>query len=292
MIGSHFLDISKFNRQQIQALLDLGAQIQQTPERYASVLSGKVLAMIFEKPSTRTRLSFEIGFQKLGGMVIDLPPSSIGLGSREPIKDVSRVLSRYCDLVMMRALKMETIDQLAEHATVPVINGLSDKLHPCQAVADILTILQHKSASAKIVYIGDGNNVCQSLINISDVLGLNLHVVCPPGYEPALPKSATIGPDIAAVYGADVVYTDVWTSMGQENESATRRANFEGYQVNDVLMNRAKEDVIFMHCLPAIRGEEVSDSVMESANSVVFDQAENRLYAQQAIMMSLLGGQL
>jgi ornithine carbamoyltransferase len=261
--------------------------------------------MIFEKPSLRTRVSFEMAAVQLGGHAIYLSPAEIGLGERESVPDVARVLSRYVDGIEARVFAHRTVEQLAEYASVPVINGLSDFGHPCQALGDVLTLWEHRGEvqGKTLAFIGDGNNVANSLLFIGGRLGIHIKVASPEGYEPhpavirlamqaAKESSAEItivNDPVEAVRGADVVYTDVWTSMGQEKESEERKRRFVGFQVNGALMARARPDTLFMHCLPAHRGEEVADEVMDAPNSVVFDQAENRLHAQKAVLAILMG---
>jgi len=260
---------------------------------YPPLLKGKTLAMIFEKPSNRTRVSFEVGMFQLGGMAIPIQGSEIGMGIREPIPDVSRTLCRYVDGIMIRAKSHTTLEVFAENATKPVINGLSDTFHPCQAMADIMTIQEKKKSFEKITlcYIGDGNNVCHSLMELCSLLNISMVVTCPKGYEPsiAIPPYVTLESNVKkSIQGADVVYTDVWTSMGQEEERINHLRDFKEYTVSLDLLKYAKPDVLFMHCLPAKRGEEVTDNVMESRYSVVFDQAENRLHVQKAILVTLM----
>jgi ornithine carbamoyltransferase len=272
--------------------------------RNQPILAGKALGMIFEKPSLRTRVSFEVAMVQLGGHALYLSPSEIGIGRRESIADVARVLSRYVDGIEARVFAHRTIEQLAEYATVPIINGLSDFGHPCQALGDILTLWEKKGQvkGQRLAFIGDGNNVANSLLFVGGKLGIHTTVASPVGYEPhpavvRLARDAarqseaqiTITNDpICAVREADVVYTDVWASMGQEAEAEERRIRFAGFQVDQAMMAHAKSDALFMHCLPAHRGEEVTDSVLESPNSVVFDEAENRLHAQKAVLALLM----
>ena len=260
------------------------------------ILTGKTLAMIFEKPSLRTRVTFETGISQLGGHGIYLAPSDIQMGTREPVYDVARNLSRWVDGIMIRTFSNEIVVELAEEATVPVINGLSDLLHPCQSLTDFFTIYEKKRGleGIKLAYIGDGNNVCNSLMYTAAKVGTIMSVACPEGYEPpkeiekqaredGLELTATHDP-VKAVEDADVIYTDVWTSMGQEAEKKKRLKIFEKYQVNMNLVKKAKPDVIVMHCLPAHYGEEITEDVIESEHSVVYDQAENRLHSQKAVM--------
>lgn len=266
-------------------------------------LEGQKLAMIFQKSSTRTRVSFEVGMYELGGTALFLSNNDIQLGRGEPIPDTAKVLSRFVDGIMIRAIKHEDVVCFAENATIPVISGLTDLEHPCQALADMLTIKEHKgNFNGKLVYVGDGNNVCNSLLLICGALGMDMTVVGPEGYEPdkdivaEAKKLANkhnsqiiITSDIKkAVANADAIYTDVWVSMGEENEAKERKNAFKDYQVNEELMSLANEDAIFMHCLPAIRGEEVSAEVIDGPHSVVFDEAENRLHAQKAVLYYFL----
>jgi ornithine carbamoyltransferase len=268
------------------------------------ILAGRSLAMIFEKPSLRTRVSFEMAMVQLGGHAIYLSPAEIGLGKRECVADAARVLSRYVDGIQARVFAHRHIEELAQYATVPVINGLSDFTHPCQALGDVLTLWEHRGnvKGQKIAFIGDGNNVANSLLFIGGKLGIDVTVASPKEYEPhpsvlrlaqeaAKQNGATLAvtndPE-KAVEDVDVIYTDVWTSMGQEAETEERRKQFIGFQVNAALMDCARPDALFMHCLPAHRGEEVSDEVADSPNSVIFDQAENRLHAQKAVLAVLM----
>jgi ornithine carbamoyltransferase len=268
------------------------------------LLAGKSLAMIFEKPSLRTRTSFEMAMVHLGGHALYLSPNEIGLGKRESVADVARVLSRYVDGIEARVFAHRNIEELAAFATVPVINGLSDFAHPCQALGDVLTLWEHRGAVAgqKLAFVGDGNNVANSLLFIGGKLGMHVSVASPKGYEPhpAVMRLAratsqdgtqiTVTNDpVQAVEGADVVYTDVWTSMGQEAEAEERKRRFAGFQVDAALMARARPDALFMHCLPAHRGEEVTGEVADAPYSVIFDEAENRLHAQKAVLAILMG---
>ena len=274
-------------------------------QRNSRVLEGRALALVFELPSLRTRASFDVGMRQLGGQCIYLSPQEIGLGTREPASDAARVLSRYVDGIVARTRRHQTVVDLARFASVPVINGLSDGEHPCQVLADLLTIYEHKGKleSLNITYVGDGNNMAASLSLGAMLVGANLTMATPEGY--LLPPETVstikelgaksggvfdINPDPAqAVSGADVIYTDVWTSMGQEAESERRLRDFAGYQVDIELLSHVDDNAIFMHPLPAHRGEEVSDEVMEHPCSVVFDQAGNRLHAQKAVLARLLG---
>jgi len=271
----------------------------------SSILTGKTLALIFEKPSLRTKVSFDVAMYQLGGHSVYLSQAEVGLGSREPIADAARTLSRYVDIIAARTFAHATVESLAKYATVPVINALSDSEHPCQALADIMTIYEKKGKleGLTVAYIGDGNNVSNSLMLACVMVGMNFRIASPKGYELpdkivrlGLRSSKKVGAEIAllkepreAVKGADVVYTDVWTSMGQEAEAEKRRKAFAGYQVDAKLMKLAAKDAIFMHPLPAHHDEEVAPGIVDSKQSVVFDQAENRLHVQKAILAEILG---
>jgi ornithine carbamoyltransferase len=295
-----FLAIPDFERDELYDILDLAARMKKREYR-GRPLEGKTLAMIFEKSSTRTRVSFEVGTFQLGGHALFLSSRDIQLGRGEPIRDMARVLSRYVDGIMIRTFAHETIEELAQFATVPIINGLTDLLHPCQVMADCMTIQESFGpdlAARKVAWIGDGNNMANSWINAAYRFGFELRLACPEGYRPdpfLLERAQSAARIILtdspaeAIGGADVVNTDVWTSMGQEDETAAREKAFTGYHVDDALMSRADGRAIFMHCLPAHRGEEVSDSVIEGPQSRVFDEAENRLHAQKAIMVRVMG---
>ena len=289
---THFLTISDFSKSQFEKLLDLAVKLKTDLKhgRHQALLAGKTVGMIFEKPSNRTRVSFEVGLFQLGAHGVYIQKQDIGMGDREPVSDVARVLSRYNDAVLIRALSHSTITEFAHYASVPVINGLSDLYHPCQAVADVLTILAHKKRldGLKVCYVGDGNNVCVSLVQLCQLLGMEVVVACPKGYEPPVSGVTVVQDVMTAVSGADVVYTDVWVSMGQEAETQKRLHDFSGYEVTLSVLAAAKSDVTLLHCLPANRGKEVSHEAIESAHSAVFDQAENRLHAQKAILVSLL----
>ena len=289
----HFLKIDDFNSAEFWSILESAISMKRDDSFGTGGLhlEGKTLGMIFEKPSNRTRVSFEVGMFQLGGHAVYIQKQDIGMGSREPIADVARVLSRYVDGVVIRAMSHDTIAEFAAVSLVPVINGLSDLYHPCQAVADVLTIVEHKEnlQGRKMVYVGDGNNVCVSLAQLCHLLGMEVVVACPRGYEPPV-TGITIESDVRkAVANADVIYTDVWVSMGQEAETEKRLADFKGFMVDMDLVKLAKPDAIVMHCLPAQRGFEITHEVFESPQSVVFDQAENRLHAQKAILVKLLG---
>lgn len=304
MKSKDFLSIRDFSPQEIQDLLQLGRQIKAYPDVYSGALHGKTLALIFEKPSLRTRVTFNVGIQQLGGFSVYLSPAEINLGKRESVYDVAKNLERMVQGIMIRTFAHTIVEQMAEHAAVPVINGLTDYSHPCQAMADFLTIWEVKGAigKLKVAYVGDGNNVAHSLLFVGAQLGAEVVVATPPGYEPK-PDAMQWAKDRAqetggrcrttndpkeAVAQADVVYTDVWASMGQEAEAAKRLSIFRDYQVNAELFARAKPDAIFMHCLPAHRGDEVTDEVVDSPRSVVFQEAENRLHMQKAIMLELM----
>lgn len=266
---------------------------------------GKALGMIFEKPSLRTRVSFEVGFAQLGGQALYLSPNEIQVGKRESVKDVAKVLSRFVDMIMYRAFRNEVVKELALHADVPVINGLDDMEHPCQAVADLMTIKELKGGlkGKKLAWVGDGNNVLHSLMLGAASLGMDIAAACPEGYWPegsiverARSLAAGTGSRITivqdpaeAVRDADAIYADTWVSMGDESEKEARLRAFRPYQVNSELISKAKPDAVFMHCLPAHRGEEVTDEVMDSPASVIYQQAENRMHAQKAIMVRLAG---
>ena len=277
--------------------LDLAAQIKRTPARFARTLAGRYLSLLFEKPSLRTRLTFELAMKQLGGDSVNYAGP---IGEREPVKDVARNLERWTQGIVARVFSQVTIDELARWSNVPVINALSDLYHPCQALADVMTLREHfgRLEGRKLAYVGDGNNVAHSLMLTATRLGMQVVVATPKGYEPdariaaqagALGTVTVTNSAADALAGADAVYTDVWTSMGQETEAAARQRAFAPYQVNLALFALAKPDAVFMHCLPAKRGQEVDDAMMESPRSVVFDQAENRLHAQKALLVTLLG---
>ncbi len=298
-----FLDISDYSREELLHSLDEADRIKKDLKagRGCDALAGKTLAMVFQKPSVRTRISFEVGMYQLGGYALYLAPADIGLGKRESVADIARVLARYNDGVMARVFAHDDVLQLAQFSDVPVINGLSDLLHPCQLMADLLTVMEHKGRveGLKVAFIGDGNNLCNSWLNAALRLDFTLSIAVPEGFEPdsGIFEIATAAySDISvthapseAVEEADVIYTDTWTSMGQEEESARRREDFTGFTVDEELVSRAAADVIVMHCLPAHRGEEITDEVIDGPHSVVFDEAENRLHAQKAILVELMG---
>ncbi|HEX9633657.1 MAG TPA: ornithine carbamoyltransferase [Gemmatimonadales bacterium] len=295
-----FLAIPDLSKAEIGALFDLAALMKRGAYTDRP-LAGKTLGMIFTKSSTRTRVSFEVGAFQLGGHALFLSSRDIQIGRGEPIKDTARVLSRYVDGIMIRTFAHADVEELARYASIPVINGLTDLLHPCQVLTDLFTMREHVGGwDGKVVaWIGDGNNMANSWLNAAAVLGFELRLACPEGYEPnhdifdfaKARTSVTITEDIeAAVRGAHVVNTDVWASMGQEEEAKQRALAFQGYQVSADLMRLAARDAIFLHCLPAHRGEEVTEEVFEGPQSRVFDQAENRLHVQKAIMATLMGG--
>ena len=296
------VSISDLEPDQLSAIFALAQRLKR--ERRAGqthpLLSGKTLAMLFEKPSLRTRVTFEAGMVQLGGYAVYLSPADIGLGTRESPTDVARNLSRWVDLIMVRTFAHQIVLELAEQATVPVINGLSDLSHPCQILADCLTLIEQRGRldGLHIAFVGDGNNVVNSWLNAAAKLPISFRLACPPGYEPdaeLLAAAKKAGGDIRishalpdAVDGADVVYTDVWTSMGQEDESAVRQQAFGPYQVNAEVLALAKPEALVMHCLPAHRGQEISAEVLDGPQSIVLDQAENRLHVQKAVMVWLL----
>ena len=306
MAQRHFLSLKDWSRDEIELLFEQAAAIKANPDAYAGALAGQSLAMIFQKPSTRTRVSFEVGMGQLGGRALFLGSDDIQLGRGESIPDTARVLSRYVDGIMARVFAHQDVIDLARHGSVPVINGLSDLLHPCQALADYFTLRERRGGfqGLKLAYVGDGNNVAHELMFGAVKLGMSFSAGCPKGYEPnplifksAVREAQKLGspiPEVTpdpfeAVAGADVVYTDVWTSMGQEAEAQARLAAFQGFQVTPEMMAAAGSESMFMHCLPAHRGEEVAADVIDGPQSVVFDEAENRLHVQKAILVTLLG---
>jgi len=303
----HLLTIADLTPQEVTEILELAVALKEEwkADGNRPILANKALAMIFQKPSLRTRVSFEMAMQHLGGYALYLSPSEIQLGKRESVADVARVLSGYVDGIMARVFAHSDVEELARYSRVPVINGLSDYTHPCQAFGDMLTILEHKGKlkGVRLTYVGDGNNVAVSLMFAAAKLGLHMTVACPEGFEP--PASTVETARAAAIEGAtlqivhdpqagvadaDVIYTDVWTSMGQEEETQKRLEVFPPFQINQALVAGAKADAIVMHCLPAHRGEEITDEVADGPHSVLFDQAENRMHAQKAILAVLMGG--
>jgi ornithine carbamoyltransferase len=302
----HFLNLTEYSADDIRRLLQLAQQLKKEWSSGGNrpILKGKTLGMVFQKPSLRTRVSFEMGMRHLGGDALYISPNEIGLGQRESVADVSRVLSGYVDGIMARVFAHEHVLELARHSRVPVINGLSDDGHPCQAMADMLTMIEHFTdvRGRKAAFIGDGNNMAVSLMQICAKLGMDFAIASPDGY--ALPEAAVaaarrdaeaagsriilVREPAQAALDADVLYTDAWVSMGQEEETVKREKAFAGYQVNSDLMKKAKPDAVVLHCLPAHRGKEITDDVMDGPQSLVFPQAENRLHAQKAILADLL----
>ena len=305
----HFLSIADLSSDEVWALLDKACALKDERQKTGEnkpLLRGKTLGMIFQKPSLRTRVSFDMAMIQLGGQALYLSPNEIQLGKRESVADVARVLSRYVDAIMARVFAHRDVEELAAYSRVPVINGLSDFNHPCQGMADLLTIYERydKLTGLKLAYVGDGNNVAHSLLLGASKTGMHITVATPTGYEPhpavvrlARTFATESGSEVIitndprqAVRDADVIYTDVWTSMGQEAEAEQRLKVFPPYQVNGELVAQARPEVIIMHCLPAHRGQEITDEVADGPHSVLFDQAENRMHAQKAILVSLLAG--
>jgi ornithine carbamoyltransferase len=304
----HYLSSADMTRAETEALLDRAAALKiawRAGEHADWPLRGKTLALVFEKPSLRTRVAFEAGMTQLGGHGSYLSANDIDMGGRESVPDVARNLSRWVQAIAARVFKHATVETLARYATVPVINALSDREHPCQALADLLTLKERhgRLQGLRLAYVGDGNNVCHSLMLLGTTLGVNIAVGCPPDYRPdpeiaalaeklAAESDATVeitASPLEAATGADAIYTDVWASMGQEHEAARRRPAFQPYQVNAELLAHARPEAVFMHCLPVHRGEEVTAEVVDGPRSVVFDQAENRLHVQKALILTLLG---
>ncbi|MCB9771959.1 MAG: ornithine carbamoyltransferase [Candidatus Omnitrophica bacterium] len=300
-----FISLKSCTNAELAKLLESASRLKRAKNRISDDLKGKTVGLIFQKPSNRTRVSFEVGIHQLGGNCIYLGPEEINLGKREATSDVAKTLSRYLDGIVARTFSHHDVVELAKFATVPVINGLTDLSHPCQAMADMLTIHEHfgKFKNIKLAYVGDGNNVCHSLMIISAKLGVNMTVAHPKGYAPlkividaaqdlALETNAKINlttDPVQAVKGAQVIYADTWVSMGQEEEARKRLKIFDKYQINKKLIANADKKFIFMHCLPAHRGQEVTEEIIDGPHSVIFDQAENRLHAQKAILLHLLG---
>jgi ornithine carbamoyltransferase len=300
------LTINALTTEEIEDILTLSAELKekQKNRQMDCPLIGRTLGMFFEKPSTRTRVSFEVGIYQLGGQAIVLPVSDLQIGRGETISDTARVLSRYIDAIVIRTFEHKIVEEWADHAAIPVINGLTDMHHPCQALADVFTIKEKKGGlkGLKLTYIGDGNNVAHSLIEICAKTGVDISLACPKGYEPdkKIVKSAMedakkqgskveiLSDPQKAAKDADVLYTDVWASMGQEKEHKKRLKIFKDYQLNKKLLKAAKPDALVMHCLPAHRGEEITEEALEGTNSVIFDQAENRLHTQKAVMVRLM----
>ena len=306
MKPKHLISLKDYSREDIEEIFTLAEKVKANPASFKQALAGKTLAMIFQKPSTRTRVSFEIGMFQLGGLAVVLNHDEIQLSVGESVADTARVLSTFADGIMARVFTHQDVLDLAKFGTKPVINGLSDLLHPCQALADFFTLRERFGSltGLKLAYVGDGNNVCHELMIGAARLGVEMLIATPKGFEPnplitkstardaqrmGAPPARIVNDPAQAVAGARVVYTDVWTSMGQEKEDATRRAAFAAFTVNPALMSLAADDAVFMHCLPAHRGLEVTDAVMDGPQSLVFEQAGNRLHAQKAALMLLLG---
>jgi ornithine carbamoyltransferase len=295
----HFLTLLDLSSDELRGLIRRASTLREghRSDGLQQPLKGKVLAMVFEKSSTRTRVSFEAGMAQLGGHAIFLAPRDTQFGRGEPVEDTARVLSRMVDAIMIRTFEHEKVERFAAHSRVPVINALTDTYHPCQLLADMQTFMEHRGdiRGRTVAWIGDGNNMCHSYINAARQFDFTLRIACPDGYRPganivaAAGERVTLEPDpMRAAQGADLVVTDVWASMGQEQERAERIQAFAGYQINDALMAQAARDALFMHCLPAHRGEEVTTSVIDGPQSVVWDEAENRLHAQKALLEFLL----
>ena len=300
----HLLTLQSYSKEEIMLIISLAQELKSKGKNTLDICKGKTLAMIFTKPSTRTRVSFEVGISQLGGRPMFLSSNDLQLGKSETIEDTAKVLSRMVDGIMIRTFLQSDVEALAENGTIPIINGLTDDFHPCQALADILTYYENKKTfTGKITFLGDGNNVANSLMLICSKLGLDFAIASPKNYEPtqkvinwALENAKVSGSKITisndpieAAKDADCIYADVFASMGQESEKAERLKIFKPYQVNDDIVSHAKPDYIFMHCLPAHRGEEVTSSIIDGAHSVVFDEAENRLHAQKAVLALLMG---
>jgi ornithine carbamoyltransferase len=297
------VNFAAFRRADFDYVLEFAALLKRQHRRGAAhrLLAGKCLALVFEKPSLRTRATFEIGMYQLGGSVVFMGGAEVGLGTRETPADCARSLARWVDLIAVRTFTQATLEEMASYSSVPVINALTDLYHPCQVLADCQTLLEHKGKldGLKVAFIGDGNNMVHSWIEAASLVPFSFALACPKGYEPdneILAKARAAGADVGvtqsieeAVSGADAIYTDVWTSMGQEEEAQRRRRAFRSYQVNGAIVRMAKKDALVMHCLPAHRGEEITNEVLESPQCVAFDQAENRLHAQKAVMAWLAG---
>ncbi|MDP6396696.1 MAG: ornithine carbamoyltransferase [Candidatus Marinimicrobia bacterium] len=299
-----FLHITDFTRVEIDEVLELSVRLKKETREGTShlLLQGKTLAMIFQKPSARTRISFETGMYQLGGHALFLSPADIGMGKRETTADIARLFSRYNDIIMARVFDHQHILDLGKYAAIPVINGLTDFNHPCQVMSDIFTVLEHRGHlnDLKVVFVGDGNNVAHSWFKLAQRIPMELIIACPEGFEPdenvvketqetGLSSVSVSYDSYSAAAGADVIYTDVWASMGQEEEAAERKKIFKPFQVNTELMTVAGDQAYFMHCLPAHRGDEVTDEVIDGSQSIVFDEAENRMHVQKAIMVYLMG---
>jgi ornithine carbamoyltransferase len=302
-VKKDFISIADFTLSELEAIFDLTKELKEKTRRREEhqLCKGMTMSMIFAKPSARTRISFETGMYQLGGFALYLSPNDIGIGKREAVKDIAQVVSRYNDIIMARLFDHIHMINLAEHASVPVINGLTDYNHPCQIMADIFTVMEHRKnlKNIKIVYIGDGNNVANSWINLASKMPMHLVLCSPSGYEPdqktmdnaknaGISRIELLTNPKAAIKNADVVYTDVWASMGLEAEARARRKVFLPYQVNSELMAYAGKNALVMHCLPAHRGDEITDDVIDGPQSIVFDEAENRMHVQKAIIVRLL----
>jgi ornithine carbamoyltransferase len=304
MAVRHYLQFKDFAREEYEYLFERTRWIKDMFKRYVPYqpLRDRTLAMVFEKHSTRTRVSFEAGMHQLGGTVITLMTRDTQMGRGEPIEDVARVISRMVDIVMIRTFEQAIIEHFSEHSRVPVVNGLTNEYHPCQILGDIYTYLEQRGSirGKTVAWIGDSNNVCNTWLQAAEVFDFNVHVSTPPGYEVEPERAGLYGTDhyeefedpMKAAKGADLITTDVWTSMGDEAESAKRKKDFEAWRVDKPMMRAAKKDALFMHCLPAHRGEEVSADVIDGAQSVVWDEAENRLHVQKALMEYLLLGRI
>ena len=302
MAVRHYLQFKDFAREEYEYLFERTRWIKDMFKRYVPYqpLRDRTLAMVFEKHSTRTRVSFEAGMHQLGGTVITLMTRDTQMGRGEPIEDVARVVSRMVDIVMIRTFEQAIIERFSEHSRVPVVNGLTNEYHPCQILGDIFTYLEHRGSirGKTVAWIGDSNNVCNTWLQAAEVFDFNVHVSTPPGYEVEPERAGLYGTDhyeefedpMKAAKGADLITTDVWTSMGDEAESARRKKDFEAWRVDKPMMRAAKKDALFMHCLPAHRGEEVSADVIDGSQSVVWDEAENRLHTQKALLEFLLLG--
>ncbi|MGH2319765.1 ornithine carbamoyltransferase [Planococcus sp. SE5232] len=305
IIQEDFLSLKDYSTDEIMDLLNLAIELKKPENKYLPLLKGKVLGMIFEKSSTRTRVSFEAGMLQLGGNAMFLSSQDTQIGRGETIPDTARVLSGYLDGLMIRTFHQSVVQELADFSSIPVINGLTDDYHPCQVLADLMTILEHFGTlkGKKMAYIGDGNNMANSLMIGAAKVGMDISVASPAAYAPTA-EMVALAKDIAqytgsnieitespeqAVAGSDVIYTDVWASMGQEQETIERLQHFQGFQVNEELVKHANEDYIFMHCLPAHREEEVTTAILEGPHSVIFQEAENRLHAQKAVLVALMG---
>jgi ornithine carbamoyltransferase len=286
------LRVADLDAAQLAALLDLAAEMKASPRGYLDALHGETLAMIFEKPSTRTRVSLSAAASRLGMTPLSLRPDDLQLGRGEPVADTARALSGYCAAICIRTFAHSLVEELAAAATVPVINALSDDHHPCQAIADVFTVRERFGSlgGLKLAYVGDGNNVCNSLVEAGRLTGMDIWIACPPGYEPAAGGTTVTRDPVEAVTGAHVVYTDVWVSMGEERERAERVADLARFRVDAELMRHAADDAVFLHCLPAHRGEEVTAEVIDGSRSAVWQQAANRMWTEEALISALVLG--